>query len=149
MARVPPVPPIRDSARAWLRQWVVAIVQDAVGDPRPVRTQVQGLSGTASRWMARADAVADAAGALTRAVGTRTGPFVPTMTVDHAWRRHPGVRGVFAARHLPACDRCAVRHDETLEEVAAAYGFALAELMRDLNSLLGGRDQDPVESGPV
>lgn len=146
---VPPVPPIRDSARTWLRSQVLAIVQESLGDPRPVGEHLRGVRGSASQWLARSEALCEAAGLLARSVETRTGPFVPDMTVDHAWRRHPGVRAVFTARHLPACDQCAVRHDETLQEVAAAYGFGLDALLRDLNSLLGGPDRDPSRASPV
>ena len=58
------------------------------------------------------------------------------MTVDEAWQRHPGVREVFGARGLPGCDACAVRFDETLEEVCSAYGLDLDELLSALGDLL-------------
>ncbi|NOY28582.1 MAG: hypothetical protein GXP62_22230 [Oligoflexia bacterium] len=63
-------------------------------------------------------------------------PFAPSMTVDQAWRRHSGAAAVFACNNLPACDGCAVRFDETLEEAAAAYGLNLSQLLADLNALL-------------
>lgn len=63
-------------------------------------------------------------------------PFAPSMTVDQAWRRHSGAATVFACNDLPACDGCAVRFDETLEEAAAAYGLNLSQLLSDLNALL-------------
>lgn len=66
----------------------------------------------------------------------RAGPFVADMTIEAALRRHPGARAALARRQLPACDRCAVRHDETVEEAAAAYGFALPVLLDELNALL-------------
>lgn len=62
-------------------------------------------------------------------------PFHAEMTIDRAWRRHPGARHVFEAFHLPACDTCAVRFDETLSEAASAYdldGDALLEALNDL-----------------
>ncbi|MBL8615555.1 MAG: hypothetical protein JNM72_08115 [Deltaproteobacteria bacterium] len=71
------------------------------------------------------------------------GPFVPHMTIDQAWRRHPRAREAFARRQLPACDRCAVRHDETVEEAASAYGFALPELLDELNALLSPPRRPP------
>lgn len=64
-------------------------------------------------------------------------PFRADMTIDRAWRRHPGARHVFAAFHLPACDTCAVRFDETLSEAVAAYDLDGDALLDALNDLLG------------
>jgi len=58
------------------------------------------------------------------------------MTVDQAWRKHPGTRAVFARHHLPSCADCAVRFDETLAEAAAAYGLDLEGLLEELGALL-------------
>ena len=63
-------------------------------------------------------------------------PFSGTMTVDQAWRKDPGTRTVFARHHLPSCDGCAVRFDETLAEAAAAYGLDLEGLLEELSALL-------------
>ena len=63
-------------------------------------------------------------------------PFSGVMTVDQAWRKHPGTRAVFTRHHLPNCDGCAVRFDETLAEAAAAYGLDLEELLEELGALL-------------
>ena len=71
------------------------------------------------------------------------GGVVPTMTVDAAWSRHPRAREAFARRSLPACDRCAVRFDETLEEAASAYGFDLVQLLDELNALLDAPRRTP------
>ena len=65
-----------------------------------------------------------------------TGPFIETMTVDVALRRHPAAQTVFARHHLPSCADCAVRFDETIAEVAAAYGLNLDNLLSQLNELL-------------
>ncbi len=64
-------------------------------------------------------------------------PFHAEMTVHQAWLRHPRAREVFARYHLPACDRCAVRFEETVGEAAAAYRLDLPALLEALNSLLG------------
>jgi hypothetical protein len=71
-----------------------------------------------------------------------SGPFHAGMRVAEAWRRHPGARGVFRRHHLPACDRCAVRFDEGLDEAAEAYGLDLRALLAELNALL-----DPAARG--
>jgi len=62
-------------------------------------------------------------------------PFHGDMTIEHAWRHHPGAPAVFARYHLPACDHCSVRFDETVEEAALAYGLDLATLLAELNGL--------------
>ena len=62
-------------------------------------------------------------------------PWSGSLTVDQAWRRHPGAPAVFAARHLPACDGCSVRFDETVEEACLAYGIDLASLLDELKAL--------------
>ena len=43
---------------------------------------------------------------------------------------------VFAAYHIGGCSGCALAEDETLKEVATAYGIPLEKLVRDLNSLV-------------
>jgi hypothetical protein len=63
-------------------------------------------------------------------------PFSPAMTIDQAWRRHPGAGQVFAQHHLPGCQSCAVRFDETIAEAADAYGLSLPGLLDALNALL-------------
>lgn len=70
-------------------------------------------------------------------------PFAASMTMDQAWRRHPRAAEVFARHHLPACDGCAVRFDETLEEAAAAYGLQLSTLLSELDALLAARPETP------
>jgi hybrid cluster-associated redox disulfide protein len=60
------------------------------------------------------------------------------MTMDHAWKHHPAAPAIFARHHLPGCDSCAVRFDETLEEAASAYDLDLDLLLEELNSLLRG-----------
>ena len=62
-------------------------------------------------------------------------PFHPKMTVHEAWAKHPRVREVFAAHHLPHCDRCPVGADERLEEAAFGYALDLQELLDSLNAL--------------
>lgn len=73
-----------------------------------------------------------------QAASTEIGaPFNGEMTIDRAWRHHQGAPAIFARFHLPACDGCAVRFDETLEEAASAYEMDLAALLDALNALLG------------
>lgn len=63
-------------------------------------------------------------------------PFAAEMSIQQARTRHPGAPAVFARHHLPACDGCAVRFDETVAEAAAAYGLDLVALLGDLNALI-------------
>lgn len=65
-------------------------------------------------------------------------PFTADMRIHAAWLRHPRAAEVFARHHLPACDRCAVRFDESIGEAAAAYGLDLGALLVELNELLSG-----------
>ncbi len=65
-------------------------------------------------------------------------PFSAEMTMDHAWKHHSDAPMIFARHHLPGCDSCAVRFDETLHEAATAYGLDLDRLLEELNSLLTG-----------
>jgi hybrid cluster-associated redox disulfide protein len=62
-------------------------------------------------------------------------PFHPKMTVHEAWAKHPSVKEIFAAHHLPHCDRCPVGADERLEEAAFGYAIDLRELLDALNAL--------------
>ena len=63
------------------------------------------------------------------------GPFHGGMTVHAAHLRHPGVAEVFRRRGLPGCPACAVGADESLTEAARGEGFAIDELLVELNSL--------------
>ena len=58
------------------------------------------------------------------------------MTVGAALTRHPHARWVFAAYHIGGCDGCSKVDDETLAEVATAYGLPLERFLADLNGLL-------------
>lgn len=117
---------------------MAAIVDQRLADPRPAQAAVTAGVAAARRAEARADALAQQAGSLAAGIALRTGPFTSAMTVEQAWRRHSGVQRVFARRHLPACDHCSVRFDETLEEVSLAYELDLAALLEELNALLAG-----------
>ena len=66
---------------------------------------------------------------------TQTIPFHEEMTIDEAWFAHPGAPGVFAKHHLPGCDGCSVRFEETLAEAAEAYSIDLAAFLHELNRL--------------
>ncbi|MAY82265.1 MAG: hypothetical protein CL930_15975 [Deltaproteobacteria bacterium] len=61
--------------------------------------------------------------------------FEESMTIDEAWNAHPDAPTVFAQHHLPSCDGCAVRFDESIKEAAEAYGINLEEFLDSLNSL--------------
>lgn len=112
------------------RGWLLARVRSELA-PRlevlePVREELQ-------RGLPAIDRLEDA---LAQAVGRLDpGPFRPAMTVHAAHARHPGVAAVFRARGLPGCPDCPVGADESLAEAAAAEGFALADLIHELEGL--------------
>jgi hypothetical protein len=56
------------------------------------------------------------------------------MTIDQAWHATADAPAVFALHHLPACDGCSVRFDETIGEAAAAYGIDLDAFLTQLNN---------------
>ena len=62
-------------------------------------------------------------------------PFTSDMTIEQAWHAHPKAPDIFAAYHLPACDGCSVRFEETLAEAAEAYGIDLNSFLTQLNAL--------------
>lgn len=65
-------------------------------------------------------------------------PFSLSTPIHVAWRRHPGVAGVFHRYGLPRCLDCAVGADETLAEAALSEGFSADQLLAELNALLRG-----------
>ena len=138
-----PTVPGSERLRTWLRRRVVA----ALAARADLHTATTDALEAAKRSVAQADARLAALDGrtqrLARALDRRDGPFTLDMSVDEAWRRHPGARAAFAARHLPDCDGCAVRFDETLAEVADAYGFDPAALIDALNRLLDSADGRP------
>lgn len=73
--------------------------------------------------------------AIARRSSKSTIPFHAEMTIDEAWFAHPGAPGVFARHHLPGCDGCSVRFEETLAEAAEAYSIDLAAFLHELNRL--------------
>lgn len=110
-------------------------LQQALGD-------LEQAAGSLAAGLARAETLA---AELTEQLAARHRRFTPEMTVHAAWALHPGVRGIFTARHLPACPDCAVGADETLAEAAFGYALELDRLLAQLNSLLG---DDAASPGP-
>jgi len=103
----------------------------------PLQAELAALTQAQEAAARAAMAAALAAKALQADLAVLTRPqFSADMTLDQVWRRHPGVRALFAARHLPACDGCALRHDETLAEAADAYDLDLSVLLVELNALI-------------
>ena len=96
------------------------------------------LRERAAALSARATALGRQTRALTDEIRLSHAPFHGGMTVNQAWLRHPGAGAIFARHHLPACDRCAVRFEETVAEAAEAYGLDAESLLGELNALLPG-----------
>jgi len=122
---------LRSALRGWLAARLIDGFAAHAEAADELRAQLQPL-GDASR------ALQDEQRRVAQWLRWRVGPFTQEMTVHRAWARHPGVRGIFARRHLPACPDCAVGADETLAEVAFGYDFDLDALLRELNALLEG-----------
>ena len=128
--------PLRARARAWLTTQVRAALSPHRGALEVHRAALQALAEDRDQLSARAAALDRAADRLRADLSLYSRrSFSLDMTLDQVWRRHPGVRGVFARHHLPACDGCSVRFDETLEEACAAYGIDRASLLAALDAL--------------
>lgn len=131
-----PFPALRVRIRAGLRARLEAALAPRADLLAPVSADLQVAVADRDALRARLDALDADLDRLRADLNARTGPFRPDMTIDQAWRRHPGAPAVFAGFHLPACDACAVRFDETVEEAAAAYGLELQSLLGALMALL-------------
>lgn len=139
------VTPLHDRLRQHLR----TRVEDALRPQAQAQADLaQGIAEAIDQAATLAQRASTIEGRQARLLADATlmsRPFGPQMTVDQAWRRHSGAPAVFARFHLPSCDGCAVRFDETLEEAAAAYGLNLATLLSALQALLDSteaRDRD-------
>ena len=65
--------------------------------------------------------------------------WVSKDTLIHdAWNSSVMAPNIFAHRHLPNCDSCAVRFDESLEEASEAYQIPLFEWLVALNFRITG-----------
>lgn len=139
----------RDLGLSWLRSELRAVLQGWRGllppedlrrelDQRTIRLEAQVLE--LERRARQRDL---------RSRVAREG-FRPDMTMDEILLAHPGAARVLQGVHLPHCQGCAVRFDETLEEAAQAYGLALGPLLTSLDALvspaLPGRSR--VDSSP-
>lgn len=135
-----PIPPDPEALRARLRGWLGAQVRaaldaraDALAAPEAERAQIEAATLDLGQRIGR---LTREARALTEAAAALQGSFHGDMSIEAARNRHPAAPSVFARHHLPACDGCAVRFDETVAEAAAAYGLDLDALLGDLNGLL-------------
>lgn len=104
----------------------------------PLRAELTSLKQDLGAIDGRARALERQITHLQREISAWNSPFHADMTIAQALGRHPSAQRVFAAHHLPACDGCAVRFDETLAEAAAAYNLDLSGLLARLNDLLAG-----------
>ena len=122
--------------RRTLRHQVETLLESRLSRYASTVHEIDRLSQQVAVVSTRVQTVERSLDDLTEASVFRTRPFESTMTIDQAWRRHPDARVVFSRFHLPRCDKCAVRFDETIEEAAAAYGIDESALLTALNSLL-------------
>lgn len=133
---LPPRAPIDGwltASDARLRAALSARVDDTL---EPLRDAAAALRGERSSLELAQRGVRSKLQRLEADLAARTAPLTGATTVHQAWRRHPGVQAVFARRHLPACDGCAVGVDETLAEAALGHGFDLDELLAELRAVV-------------
>ena len=122
--------------RALLERLVRARSRERLAPLLELRGRARDLNGSMKRSTTRIDDLEMRLKGLDPILPRQN--FHPAMTIDQAWNHHPGAAEVFARYHLPACNSCAVRFDETLEEAAAAYGLEIDTFLRELNTLLTG-----------
>ena len=120
----------------WLRQRVRRALLGRAGAAAGARETLADARRRTAALGRRLDALDRQAARLDETRMSQHGPFSASMTVEQAWRRHPGAAKVFAVFHLPDCQGCAVRFDETLGEAAEAYDLDLSGLLGALNALL-------------
>ncbi len=99
---------------------------------------VADLRGDVLRLQSRAGDVAQRLATLDLELAPVVGPVSARTTVAVALRSHPHAAAVFASLGLPACSGCSVRFDETLAEVADAYGLNLDHLLQGLQACADG-----------
>jgi hypothetical protein len=122
--------------RALLERLLRHEIRGRLGPLLELRGRSRYLDGGIHRSTERMDRLESAIGDLEQSAPKVL--FSKGMTMDRAWKHHSGAPGIFARHHLPACDSCAVRFDESLDEAASAYGLDLNALLKELNSLLEG-----------
>jgi hypothetical protein len=126
--------------RLRLRQWMRSRIHQHLNNRTRLHAHAAEAIATSAAAAAalrrRTDALSAAIGRLSDDLTLMERPFTAELTIDQAWRRHPAAGATFARHHLPACDGCAVRFDETLAEAAEAYDLDLSVLLADLNALL-------------
>jgi len=117
-----------------LQRWLARTVEQQVlssvanlGDTRADMATADALiTQLEARWTPLRQAL-DAALAPVR--------FTPRTTVAQALALHPGVVDLLAEYQLDRCERCPVRHDESLEELARGHDIPLDQLLSRLDAL--------------
>ena len=127
---------MRERLSGWLRVRVAVVLSDRQDHQGEIRASLDSLGACTADVEARIIATRRVLEGAASDLSLARRPFSAEMTVDQAWRKHPLTQRVFARHHLPACDGCAVRFDETLAEATAAYGLDLRGLLEELNALL-------------
>jgi hypothetical protein len=114
-----------------LEQWVGTQLLGESASLGPARQAIEALGPRLDALEARLPALRQ--GLDQALTGLR---FAPGTTVGQALDLHPGVDAVLAQHGPDRCGHCPVRHDETLEEVAAGHDIALGQLLSSLTALL-------------
>lgn len=130
----------REAPAAALRAWLASRVAGVLGELRVSSDDLRRELSDGRAELERVEAQTARLSRLTEALADELAwmklPFSGEMSIHQARVRHPGAPAVLSAHHLPACEGCAVRFDETVHEAAAAYALNLDALLADLNSLL-------------
>jgi len=101
----------------------------------PIRNTLKGVNAQLKALKNQLEKLEENCKRLEEAIEEKK-PFHAQMTVHEAWKKNPGVKGVFADYHLTDCPSCPVGSDERLEEAAFGYSISIEELLFKLNNLL-------------
>jgi hypothetical protein len=75
--------------------------------------------------------------------------FQPTTTIREAGLLHPQAQQLMAGLHLGGCSSCAVEPEMTLAQACAEHNVDLANLLQNLNLLVGGNNGGAAERPPL
>ncbi len=117
----------RRRVRAVVEQELLGRAATLAGLRETLQAARERLEGLEARWQPLHEGL-ESTSALVR--------FTPRTTVARALALHPGVAAVLTEHRLDRCERCPVRHDETLAELGRGHDIPLEQLLSHLDALL-------------